>query len=146
MFTGEKMVNSLVDELNEMGMPSMATSLDKIYHSERFLTLDHLTLMSELIGSEYETKISKRINNRLRHAKLIGCPQSLEGSQDSATREYLSTRITDVLFSMTFIRDGLFFVFEMVKMLYVVVCESFSPTFCASPMRWKKEEISARQH
>ncbi|SHK37553.1 hypothetical protein [Hespellia stercorisuis] len=53
MLTGEKMVNSLVDELNEIGMPSMAATLDKIYHSERFLSLDHLTLMSELIGSEY---------------------------------------------------------------------------------------------
>ena len=64
MLTGEKMVNSLVDELNEIGMPSMAATLDKVYHSERFLDLDHLTLMSELIGSEYEDKISKRVNCR----------------------------------------------------------------------------------
>lgn len=107
MLTGEKMVNNLVDELNEMGMPSMAATLDKVYHSERFLTIDHLTLMSELIGSEYEDKISKRINNRLRHAKLVGCPQVLEECQDSRTREYLPTGITDVLSSMSFIKDGL---------------------------------------
>lgn len=107
MLTGEKMVNSLVDELNEIGMPSMAATLDKVYHSERFLDLDHLTLMSELIESEYEDKISKRINNRLRHAKLIGCPQTLEECQDSRTREYLPTGIPNVLSSMAFIRDGL---------------------------------------
>lgn len=107
MLTGEKMVNTIVDELNEIGMPSMAATLDKVYHSERFLTLDHLTLMSELIDSEYEEKISKRINNRLRHASLIGCPQSLADCSDSRSREYLPTGITNVLSSMAFVRDGL---------------------------------------
>ncbi|MDD3041330.1 ATP-binding protein [Bacteroides sp.] len=85
----------------------MAATLDKIYHSERFLSLDHLTLMSELIGSEYEDKISKRINNRLRHAKLIGCPQTLEECQNSRTREYLPVGIIEVLSSIAFVRDGL---------------------------------------
>jgi len=107
MVTGEKMLNTLVDELNDLGMPNMAASLDMIYHSERFLNLDHLTLMSELIGSEYQDKISKRINNRLRHAKLIGYPQTLTECIDSRTREYLPTGITEVLSSMAFIRDGL---------------------------------------
>ncbi|SHK67694.1 IstB-like ATP binding protein [Anaerocolumna jejuensis DSM 15929] len=85
----------------------MAATLDKVYHSELFLDLDHLTLMSELIGSEYADIISKRVNNRLRHAKLIGCPQTIEECQYSITREYLPTGITDVLSSMAFIRDGL---------------------------------------
>lgn len=107
MLTGEKMVNTLVDELNEIGLPSMAATLDKVYHSERFLNLDHLTLMSELIDSEYDDKISKRINNRLRHAKLIGNPQTLGECTDSRSREYLPNGITDVLSSLAFIHDGL---------------------------------------
>ena len=72
------MLDTLVDELNEMGMPIMAASLDKIYHSETFLNMDRLSLISELVDSEYENKMTRRINNRLRHAKLFGCPQTLE--------------------------------------------------------------------
>lgn len=107
MLTGENLTNTLVDELNDLGLPNMAATLDTLYHSERFLQLDHLSLIAELIGPEYHDKISKRVNNRLRHAKLIGCPQSLDECVDSTTREYLPTGITDVLSSLAFIRDGL---------------------------------------
>lgn len=41
------------------------------------------------------------------HAKLIGCPQSLEDCVDSGSREYLPCRITSVLSSLAFVRDGL---------------------------------------
>lgn len=74
MITGESLTNTLVDELNELGLPNMAATLNALYHSERFLKPDHLTLISELITPEYQDKISKRVNNRLRHTKLIGCP------------------------------------------------------------------------
>ena len=74
VITGESLTNTLVDELNELGLPNMAATLNALYHSERFLKPDHLTLISELITPEYQDKISKRVNNRLRHTKLIGCP------------------------------------------------------------------------
>ena len=107
MVTGEHLTNTLVDELNDLGLPNMAAALDAIYHSERFLQLDHLTLLSELIAPEYQDKASKRVNNRLRHAKLIGCPQEMHDCVDSCSREYLPNGITEVLSSMAFIKDGL---------------------------------------
>lgn len=107
MVTGECLINTLVDELNDLGLPNIAATLDTIYHSERFLQLDRLTLLSELIAPEYQDKVSKRVNNRLRHAKLIGCPQELHGCVDSRSREYLPNGITEVLSSLVFIKDGL---------------------------------------
>lgn len=107
MLTGESLTNALVDELNDLGLPNMAATLDALYRSERFLKLDHLSLIAELIEPEYQDKVSKRVNNRLRHAKLIGCPQSLEDCADSESREYLPCGITSVLSSLAFVRDGL---------------------------------------
>ena len=83
MITGEALTNTLVDELNDLGLPNMAATLDSLYRSERFLKLDHLSLIAELIEPEYQDKVSKRVNNRLRRAKLIGCPQSLDDCVDS---------------------------------------------------------------
>jgi len=107
MVTGEYLANTLVDELNDLGLPNMAATLDTIYHSERFLKLDHLTLLSEIIAPEYQDKLSKRLNNRLRHAKLIGCPHDLQDCVDSRSREYLPNGITEVLSTLAFVKDGL---------------------------------------
>ncbi len=104
---GNKLLNILVDELNELGLPNMAATLDTLYCSKSFLELDHLTLISELIESEYKDKISKRINNRLKSAHLIGCPQELSECVNSKEREYLPTGITQVLSSLDFIQSGL---------------------------------------
>lgn len=49
MLTGESLTNALVDELNDLGLPNMAATLDTLYRSERFLKLDHLSLIAELI-------------------------------------------------------------------------------------------------
>ena len=53
MLTGEAFTNALVNELNDLGHPNMAATLDALYHSERFLKLDHLSLIAELIEPEY---------------------------------------------------------------------------------------------
>ena len=39
--TGTKVLNGLVDNLNEMGMSEMALSLDTLYHSSDFTKLDN---------------------------------------------------------------------------------------------------------
>ncbi len=74
MLTGNSLLDTLVDELNELGLPNMAVELDRLYASHGFLEMDRLELISELIFSEYRDEIIKRINNRLSSAKLIGCP------------------------------------------------------------------------
>ena len=107
MLTGEALTNTLVDELNDLGLPNMAATLDTLYRSERFLQLDHLSLIAELIEPEYHDKVSKRVNNRLRHAGLIGSPEVLADCIDSSVREYLPSGITSVLSSLAFIDDGL---------------------------------------
>lgn len=104
---GENLASILVDELNELGLPNMAATLDTLYHSSGFLQMDRLSLVSELISSEYQDKISKRFNNRLRHSKLIGCPCEINECSDSKVREYLPNGITEVLSSTAFIREGL---------------------------------------
>lgn len=107
MLTGINLMNILVDELNDLGLPNMAATLDTLYHSEKFLNMDHLTLISELVEPEYRGKISKRINNRLRSSRLIGGPQELSKCTNSKDREYLPLGITGVLSSMDFIESGL---------------------------------------
>lgn len=106
MLTGNDLLNTLVDELNELGLPNMAAELEKLYVSPGFLEMDHLTLVSELISPEYRDKVSKRINNRLRSAKLIGCPAELGNCMDSKEREYLPSGIPQMLSSMDFIPKG----------------------------------------
>lgn len=106
MLTGNTLLNTLVDELNELGLPNMAAELDKLYAAPGFLEMDHLTLISELISSEYKDKISKRINNRLRLAKLIGCPAELGECKDSKEREYLPSGIPQLLSTLDFIPKG----------------------------------------
>lgn len=106
MLTGNNLLNTLVDELNELGLPNMAAELDKLYASPGFLEMDHLTLISELISPEYRDKISKRINNRLRSAKLIGCPAEIENCKDSKEREYLPSGIPQLLSTLEFVPKG----------------------------------------
>ena len=47
---GENLAGVLVDELNELGLPNMAATLDTLYHSSSFLQMDRLALVSELIN------------------------------------------------------------------------------------------------
>ena len=89
MDTGAKVLDTLVDELNEIGLTTMAQSLDRIYNSTDFLETDRLTLLSMLIEAEYQSKITTRIENRLKKAHLYGCPFELELCRDSREREYL---------------------------------------------------------
>lgn len=86
MLTGNRLLNTPVDELNELGLPNMAAELDRFYASPGFLETDHLTLISELISPGYKDKISKRINNRPRSAKLIGSPAEIGNCTDSKER------------------------------------------------------------
>lgn len=107
MDTGVKVLDTLVDELNEIGLTVMAQSLDRIYHSKDFLETDRLSLLSMLIENEYESRMTTRIENRLKRAHLFGCPFELELCRDSKEREYLPADITRTLSSLRFIDEGL---------------------------------------
>lgn len=77
------------------------------YRSPRFLELDSLTTIANLVELEYQKKMNKRILNRLRSAHLRGCPQELSSCVDSADREYLPRNITGTLSTLGFIDPGL---------------------------------------
>lgn len=106
MLTGKTLLNELVDELNELKLPHMAAKLDSLYHAPEFLEMDRLTLLAELIGNEYQEKLSKTLHNRLRTAKLIGSPEEFDKCIDSQEREYMPFGITQVLSSLDFIAKG----------------------------------------
>ena len=107
MLTGKALFNTLLAELNEMGLPGMSSTLDEMYRSPNFLELDPLMAIANLVEPEYQKKMNKRIQCRLRSAHLRGCPQELTNCVDSAEREYLPRGITEALASLDFIDSGL---------------------------------------
>ena len=100
-------INELVDELNELKLPNMASSLDALYHSGSFDDLDTVSILEQVVEPEYQGKTSQRFQNRLKRANLAGGPQSLEQCKDSAERTYLPPDINSTLSSLDFVRDGL---------------------------------------
>lgn len=107
MLTGKALLEALLHDLNEMGLPGMSSTLDAMYRSPTFQDLDPLTAIANLVEPEYQKKITKRIESRLRAAHLRGCPQELSSCVDSADREYLPRNITEVLSTLDFIDAGL---------------------------------------
>ena len=63
--------------------------------------------IANLVEPEYQKKMNKRIQSRLRGAHLRGCPQELTNCVDSAEREYLPRGITETLSTLDFIDSGL---------------------------------------
>jgi len=107
MLTGKALLNILVSELNDMGLSGMSATLDEMYRSPDFIRLDPLMAIARLVEPEYQKKINKRIQSRLRAAHLRGCPQELSSCVDSTDREYLPHGITETLSSLDFIASGL---------------------------------------
>lgn len=72
MKTANSLLMDLEEQMNMIGLPLMALKLDELYRSSDFLTMDRLEMVSSLLKPEYEDKTTKRFNNRLRTAHLIG--------------------------------------------------------------------------
>ena len=81
-------LNELVDELNELKLSTMAATLDDLYHKPGFIEMDNLTLIAELIGPQFQEKVSTTLKNRLTAAHLKGSPEELADCVDSDKREY----------------------------------------------------------
>lgn len=106
MLTGTELMNELVDELNELKLTKMAATLDELYHHPGFLEMDRLTLIAELIGPQFQERISTTLKNRLTTARLNGSPEELSDCVDSDKREYLPEGITEILRSLDFVERG----------------------------------------
>ncbi len=106
MITGKKMLNGLVDNLSDLGLPKMAVALQGIYKSDRYNSLDHLMFLSEILTPEYNARMESRLNNRLSAAHLKGCPEDITMCVNSAAREYKPDGITETLRTLNFIDKG----------------------------------------
>ena len=82
MITGKKVLNVLVDSLNELSLPKMAGALQEVYRSDRYNSLDHLSFLSEIVTPEYNARMETRLNNRLSTAHLKGCPEDIAMGSD----------------------------------------------------------------
>lgn len=100
-------INRLVEELREIKLVRMAGALEDLYISSDFDSFDHLTLLEQIIEPEYEVRIAKQYENRLKLAHLSGGPQVISNCRDSKQRCYLPKGIVDTLSSLDFIREGL---------------------------------------
>ena len=100
-------INRLVEELREIKLVRMAGALEDLYISSDFDSVDHLTLLEQIIEPEYEARIAKQYENRLKLAHLSGGPQAISNCRDSKQRCYLPKGIVDTLSSLDFIREGL---------------------------------------
>lgn len=107
MLTGNALLETLVAQFAEMGLPRMAASLEEAYRSPRFLEMDRLELVSLVQSDEYQEKMTTRVNGRLKNAQLLGCDHELASCHDSAERDYLPTGITDTLSTLDFVKEGL---------------------------------------
>ena len=87
MLTGKALLNTVVTELNDMGLPGMSATLDEMFRSPDFIHLDPLMAIAKLVEPEYQKKINKRIQSRLRAAHLRGCPQELSISSSRNYRD-----------------------------------------------------------
>ena len=105
--TKQQRIRELSDQLNELQLPSMAASLDALFHSKTFDELDRVALLEQLIEPEYQPKISQKFQNRLKRAHLSGGPQSLDKCRGSSDRVYLPNDITSTLASLDFVKEGL---------------------------------------
>ena len=100
-------INRLVEELREIKLVRMAGALEDLYISSDFDSFDHLTLLEQIIEPEYEVRIAKQYENRLKLAHLSGGPQVISNCRDSKQRCYLPKGIVDTLSSLDFIKEGL---------------------------------------
>ena len=107
MTTGDALLLDIEAQMQDIGLPLMARKLDQIYRSPDYLTHDKLSLISDILAPEYQDKTSKRLNNRMKTAKLIGTPCDISKCTDSSTRQYTPAGSPQILSSLKFIEDGL---------------------------------------
>ena len=160
MITGDKALKSIVSELTSLGLVTMAKTLVELYASNEFLETDRLMLLTKIIGAEYEVKASKRLENRLKKAKLTGSPCEIEKCVDSKERGYLPHGITEMLATGDFINDGLNICVlgpsdsgktYFVKALGIIACQNYRvayfhcETFCEEMVALKKRDYQKYQ-
>lgn len=100
-------MKAALDQLQELGLKTMAASLEDFYNSPDFNNTGRLELISRIIGDEYDARMTSRYEGRLRKAKLKGCACSLDKCVDTKERQYQPDEIVKTLSRMQFVKDGM---------------------------------------
>lgn len=102
-----ELIQDLIDELNEMKLTMMASTLENIYRSKDFNPADGLGMLKEIIDNEYQFKMDRRYAEQLKRSHLVGGPRTMDKCVDSKERKYLPDSITSTLGTLDFIAEGL---------------------------------------
>ena len=106
MRKGDDLLLDLEEQMQTIKLPLMALKLDELYRSPKYLNMDKLDFLSELLAPEYRDKVTKTINNRLRIAHIIGTPCEINSCKDTNQRSYEPHGAPKTLSSLRFIEDG----------------------------------------
>ena len=106
MRKGDDLLLDLEVQMQTIKLPLMALKLDELYRSPKYLNMDKLDFLSELLAPEYRDKVTKTINNRLRTAHIIGTPCEINSCKDTNQRSYEPHGAPKTLSSLRFIEDG----------------------------------------
>lgn len=106
MRKGDNLLLDLEEQMQTIKLPLMALKLDELYRSPKYLNMDKLDFLSELLAPEYRNKVTKTINNRLRTAHIIGTPCEINSCKDTNQRSYEPHGAPKTLSSLRFIEDG----------------------------------------
>ena len=106
MIKGDDLLMDLEEQMQTIKLPLMALKLDELYRSPKYLHMDKLDFLSELLAPEYRDKVTKTINNRLRTAHIIGTPCEISSCKDTKKRSYEPHGAPKTLSSLRFIEDG----------------------------------------
>lgn len=107
MMKASERLQTVVAELKTIGCPLVASKLIELYRAPEFLTMDPLTLLTQLIDEQYEANVTKSVNGRLRRAGLEGCATVLENCRDTNARTYLPDGSIAILSELVFVAEGM---------------------------------------
>jgi DNA replication protein DnaC len=100
-------IKSIVDDLNDLKDPTLASALEDLCLSKGFNSLRPMELIEQLFLPVCEQKLNNRFQGRLKKAHLAGSPQTINNCKDSSERAYLPNDIIQTLSSLNFIEEGL---------------------------------------
>lgn len=100
-------LDTIIDELDELGCKKMAIELEEQFNSPDFLTVDRIELIRRIVEPEYTDRINRRYATRLQLGHLRGCPEELGQCVDNAERTYLPEGTIKHLSTMQFIENGM---------------------------------------
>lgn len=107
MNTGQKELEAILEELDELKLHHMAAELQTRFNQPDFVNIGRLELFSTIVHAEYSYAMENRYSARLKKAKLKGASCSLDQCVDSKDRQYQPEDIISVLSTLNFIRNGM---------------------------------------